>query len=78
MNKKWYQSIKFFCFIISLILFTGMSLYAINQDAEMIGMVSIIVTGFISVSYIFGQSYVDKYVNLTMGRIKQSKKDETD
>jgi len=75
MDKKWYQSKKFICFAISLIFFGLFIILAIIKGTEMIGVVAVGTLGFITVAYIFGQSYVDKYVNLAIGQIK---KDEGD
>jgi len=63
-DKKFYQSKKFICFIISLASFLSVIFFAIDRGESVVALTCSITLGFISVSYIFGQAYVDKYISL--------------
>lgn len=79
-ERKWWQSKKFFAFLVCEVgFFTLMGAMIYEQEMNRLGenvafMVLAITSGVLACSYIGGQALVDKYVRvavLTMGKGKE-------
>ena len=77
LEKKWWQSKKFFAFLMAEFgFFALMGAIIFSQEMDKLGenvafMVLAITAGFLAVGYILGQAYIDKYIRvaqITMGR----------
>ena len=76
-EKRWWQSKKFFAFIVTeLGFFALMAFMILSQQMDKLGdtvsfMVLAVSAGFLAVGFILGQAYLDKYIRvalITMGR----------
>lgn len=76
-EKTWWQSKKFFAYIMAeLGFFALMGAMIYEQEMDKLGenvafMVLAVTSGFLAVGYILGQAYIDKYIRvakITMGR----------
>lgn len=76
-EKAWWQSKKFFAFLMAELGFFGlMAVMILEQEMNKLGenvafMILAVTSGFLGVGYCLGQAYVDKFVRvaaITMGR----------
>lgn len=84
LEKAWWQSKKFFAFIMAeLGFFALMATMLLKQEMDKLGenmafMVLAVTAGFLATGYILGQSYIDKYIRvaqITMGRGDSTQKE---